>query len=482
MTRCEDGCLFEIQLVTRLGRSKTRFTSGVCWGTGRKLAATAMGIFLISPAALATDLVIHADENATMAMEEVVGLTDRTFEQLYPMTMRDLVAQRTPILQGKGQLYLCYSAPTALAATQDVLERALEAVQYQEYDRATTMLRTAVATLGCLVEPLGPELGARTYLYRGYLELIAEREDLARASFRQAKLYDPNVAWDYLFTTGQEVFDAVSVDTDIAQAASLEVLPPPAVGALYINGVVVDESSGPIQVPAGIHIVQVAMPELLTMTVELRPGEQARLVIPAAVPADGVNWAANEYLRPALGAVFRASVQPDVSVFVVGDKSVWEFDVSEAEWTDTVAAADDRAMTMTAAAEAARRPKQLATYAAVGSAGLAVVSAALLGASGVMGSKAKTADGAYNDALLASDELAAIAAYNDVNQFRSAASGLRAAGAVGLVLAGGGGAFATVSFQLGYSRRKALPAANPYALDVARAAEDSGTAPVKSEE
>ena len=114
----------------------------------------------------------------------------------------------------------------------------------------------------------------------------------------------------------------------------------------------------------------------------------------------------------------------------------------ESEWTNALEAAEDNRLEMAEAAQLARRPKQLATYGLIGSAGLTVVAAALLGASGAKGAKAKQADSDYNSSLLSGDNEAAITAYNDLNQYRSGAAGLRGAGVVSLILAGGGGAFA----------------------------------------
>jgi hypothetical protein len=435
------------------------------------------------PTASATDLVVHSNPNPALALQQVVNTTERTFEQLFPVTMTDLVAQRTPILQGSGQLYLCYSAPTALLATESVLRHVVEAISYGEHDRATELLRTAVATLGCLVEPMSPKLAAQTYFYRGYLELISGRADLARASFRQAKLYEPEFEWDFFFPPDQKaVFDSVAATMEQEPKAYLQVFPPPAVGTLLINGRNVEPGGAAIELAAGIHIVQLVTNRVNSMTVELRPGDQASLVIPSAVPADGVNWVNNEHLRPALAAVFRASVQPDITVFVAGDKSVWEYDVSEGIWTNSVVAAEERRVFMSEQADLARIPKRYGWSSAAVATGLGTVAAVFLGASGSSGKKARDAQAAYDSDLLANEHESAATIYIELSQYQRHGAGLRGAGAASLLLAGSGGAFAVFNFQIAHSRRRALEANNPYALKLAPAAEDPGTAPVKTEE
>lgn len=436
-----------------------------------------------APIAHATDLVVHANPNPALALQQVVNTTELGFEQLFPVTMTDLIAQRTPLLQGSGQLYLCSSAPTTLQTSESTLASVRDAITYGEIERATELLRMAVATIGCLVEPLSPELAARTYFYRGYLELSSGRDDLARVSYRQAKLYKPDLDWDFFFPPEQRsVFDEVVIGGENEIPAQLKVFPPPAVGTLRINGQTVDLGGEPVELHAGIHIVQFGTDSTSTMMVALRPGDQANLVVPSLMPPESVNWADNEHLRPALGAVFRASVQPDITVFVVGDTSVWEFDVSEGDWANSIVVAEDLRIHMSKQAGLAKQPKRMGVYSTSVASGLATVAAAFFGASGAAAKKARDAESDYDSALLENDQAGAAALYTDRATYQRRAAGFRGVGMGTLLLAGGGGAFAVFNFQVAHSRRRGLAANNPYALELAPAAEDPGTAPVKTEE
>ncbi len=180
---------------------------------------------------------------------------------------------------------------------------------------------------------LDPAIAARARLLMGVAAHALSDKTTAWAGFRQARIFDPDLAWESGFSLdARPIFDAAGAELANTSARSLVVVPPPMAVALHIDGRPATPDPDGIALVPGSHLVQLGEQQQLTLEVEVGADLDSTLVIPAAVPPEAVSWPADAELRPALEAVLTSALdRGTIAWFAIGE-SVWRFEIGSGAW------------------------------------------------------------------------------------------------------------------------------------------------------
>jgi len=287
---------------------------------------------LLTAPAGAADTVLYATD-AEAALARVAEDTGRPPEELVATTLPTLLSGRPPLLIGGGALETCAGEPAGPEAFQQALSAAESSMAFMEYGQALSELEEAAGLLGCLATPADPEAASRLHYLRGLCFFFADEPEAARAAWVQAHRFHPGLRWDDNFPPdGQAVFEAARALVDADQPATLAIIPALASDTLWLDGRLVPLEAGGFSIPAGTHLVQLGSEPVTTVQLQLAPGSSNTLVLPGTLPADAVAWIADETLRPVVSAALEVALGTGARVYAVSDGVTWTGTAGGTSW------------------------------------------------------------------------------------------------------------------------------------------------------
>jgi hypothetical protein len=277
--------------------------------------------------------VLYTGFDPGVALSQSAAAAKVPLDSLRATTLRELMTSKAPVLKGDGVVLTCEGIPSTMKNVRGAVQRAENAVAYMEFANARAHLRTALMALSCLQEPLAPDAASRIYYLEGVVQHAEGNPKITRSSFKIARTFDPELAWDNYFPPGsKEIFDEVLAQEVSGQGASLQIIPAPAAGTLWVDGQPATGSLTKLDLSPGIHAIQVVTSRAHTAYVDLENGAAATLVMPSSVPDAAINWVADPATQPQFNAVLEAALPLETPVYVVTGGQVWQGQVGQAEW------------------------------------------------------------------------------------------------------------------------------------------------------
>ncbi len=290
----------------------------------------------LSPAQ-ATTPVIHAEDNPSKALGKVMVETGLAPDQLRAVTVAEYMTGHHAQLVGAGEVASCAGAPTGMAEVNAALEEANGALAYMEHDRAQAALKRGKAALGCLTEPIAPDLAARLHYLSGLAAYESGDKATAWSEYFRAHIYDANLAWDEQFAPASEpIFDLAGSEVRKSERVTLELLPPFPRGSMKVDGHDLVGPGQQLELHPGEHILQILGEPTTTLTVTLDAHTKPLLVVPEAMPADAATWAARAELRPTFSKLLTMVEKDGQELYVTALDGLWKTTVGSEEWTELV--------------------------------------------------------------------------------------------------------------------------------------------------
>ncbi|MDP6933477.1 MAG: hypothetical protein QGG40_11205 [Myxococcota bacterium] len=290
---------------------------------------------LVVNSAGAADRVIFLDDEPQVAVKRVQQVTGRSRDELVATRLSELLLARPPVVVGAGSTEVCQGTPSAQSGIKAGLERADSSMAYFEFVSALAHLDTAEKAIGCLTEPVEPQVAARIYYLRGIIFQSQGKEAAARSAFLQAHLFQPDLTWDEVFPPdARPLFDEAGAQAVREVPVTLHVVPSPEPGALQVNGKAANAEGGKLVLAPGRHLVQLGTTSMTTFRVNLEGGSGATLVVPAAIPPDAVTWVRDDARRPALSQTLAAVLGENVLVYVTVHEGVWKGATATDAWQE----------------------------------------------------------------------------------------------------------------------------------------------------
>ena len=263
--------------------------------------------------------------DVTVAMSRVVSSTKRSSERFRPVMITE-VSGGEPLLDGGGGLTVCTGATADASSLRNALRKVRREIGYVKYKEADDSLRTATTYLNCLTDPLIGLDAAELYFMKGFLDYALGRQGLAQESFRRALVYNPAMSWDDDFPPkALAVFEAAQAERETAQPVTVRLLPIPAEGSAWLDGVPLRAPDGVIQVLPGAHLLQFSVPQVYTVSLYVKADTKPSVMLPALMPNKAVGWSNDDEKRADLGVLLGAILEDEDEVFVSNAGEVWRF-------------------------------------------------------------------------------------------------------------------------------------------------------------
>jgi hypothetical protein len=290
-------------------------------GLRRGCAVQLIAFLLVSSPAIARDIVVDGGVPDAAAQVAVDAHVDAS--SLVVVTLPTLFAGRSPVIPGGGRVDLCGVAPLPVSAMQEAATKAESKMAHLEHDGAIAELDIASRALACLKEPITGANAARLYFLRGLAAYALEKDDVAKAAFRQAHAYDPAFTWDPRFPPdSQPLYREAAAAADAEPKAHFGVVPWPEGATIDVDGEAIADPHATVDVLAGEHLVQIATAaSLSTVRVIVEPGVHAELILPAAVTDATTAWVATD--PDDLGFLLAAATEPGDTVYVALPTGTW---------------------------------------------------------------------------------------------------------------------------------------------------------------
>jgi len=309
--------------------------------------------------AQAASVVLHDGSAPVQAPAQVLVATGLPASELRVVSLSELVEGQRPQMAGVGQVETCDGEPATWSEVEALLRRAEGRVNYMEYEALITGVEETLGRIGCLTETLHPEAGARLHMLRGVAHHALNDSATAWAEFRQAHIIAPQMVWpDEFVPEGKPLFDGTN--SELASTPTMPCIIAPAGGAeLWVDGRSVFAEQRPEILP-GRHLIQRGTEQMTSLWVEWEMSDDAALVFPQAFEPEHVGWAAEPTRRDELGALLTALLDPEDTVFIPLDGTIWKFRVGDGRWSgilpDGTPVLEDVAPAENEVAASTRRP------------------------------------------------------------------------------------------------------------------------------
>ncbi len=295
---------------------------------------------LLSLAARAGTVVIHAPGDPDAAVARAAGDTETAAELLQPVDLPALLTENAPLTVSGGALVACATEATRWGDLGGAVKQAEGDLAYAEYPEALISLAPAVAGVACLQTPAGSAEIARVFYLQGMAHLGAGDTEAASAAYSQALLFQPTLAWDDDFEpSGRDVFDAARKTLSEQSRASLTIAPLAPPVRLWIDAQ--PAIASPVTLPPGRHHVQLARAAdgpRETFWLTLDASADATLLAPAALPVNLTVWVDDPIRRAELALLLSAVLEPDVAALIPTDQITWELTAPDRTWQERTAA------------------------------------------------------------------------------------------------------------------------------------------------
>lgn len=271
---------------------------------------SALSVLLAVVALGARVQVVVGDEDRELVAAQIELAEDQEIEWVEWGSL----LERGPVLLGNGRLLECRAGQVDQVDFDGLLAEAEEAVLWGE-ERSLTLLAQGELLLRCVRQPIRADAAARLYFLSG-VHVAYLDPNRARTAFRNALRFRPDLSWDHNFPPdGIEQLALAREDLVGAPPVPLKVFPPPA--SLTVDGRL---ALLPVVVNPGPHLVQTGG---VTLEVQLPPGEDSALVVPAAYPGSARDWMDDPVRRDGLVALLDATLDPRADAWLVRGESRW---------------------------------------------------------------------------------------------------------------------------------------------------------------
>lgn len=273
-------------------------------------------------------VVVGGDADARAALKLAARDAALDPASLELVDLRAELAGLPPVVTGPGSASACNGPPTSASALAETIEdlSRLAIESGGEFGALKAPFAEAEAALGCLDEPVSPEVAANLYLWLGVVNSQTDLS-LTTAAFRQMLKFTPEARWKQGM---QDIYGRAAFEqARNLEAESFKVLMqvvPPELEDLWVDGRRIDDASRGVQVSPGMHLVQLRSPgeqDVRTLRVTIDGGGVPALVIPAAIPADATSWIHKPDSRKHLSAALAAVFGEDLEILLVSREEVW---------------------------------------------------------------------------------------------------------------------------------------------------------------
>lgn len=249
---------------------------------------------------------VAPEEALTVARELGYGGADVS---IWPLSA---LRTRPPYIVGAGAAFACSSE--SIGPPDPWIEDAQRAIGLVELDAAELAIERALEASLC--GPFQAENTWKIWFLRGVIETYREREDRARAAFRNARNADPSRPWDDTYADGQAWFEEA-----LPERADVRLSVLPDADALRIDGREVTGEE--IALAAGSHTLEVGSLQPLRVRVELEGQRPAVLVVPALLPDSVLRWPQEPERWRDLSVIFGDLPGPPAAVGLYAPPDLW---------------------------------------------------------------------------------------------------------------------------------------------------------------
>ena len=326
---------------------------------------------LFAGPSFAADPVLHMGEDPGILLSKAGAAAKRPVDDLRVMTFGEMTRSKPAIMLGGGRVESCFGAPATDDSVRSSLDRVERALSYMETDKAVAHIQVGEDAIRCLTEPADAQRIARLAFLKGFVAVDEGDEAGAKAAFELAHTVDRDMVWDEDFPPdAKPMFEAVREDVVNRAPRTVRLVPAPADGVVWVDGVRKVINDGLMSLTPGKHLVQIPGFKMTTVWVHLRglepaeantkaqmdndtaegedpsetegaervsvenPDTQPTLIVPAAVPDEAVGWALVESKRPDLDLILSVLYDPDSMVYFSADGVLVAHPVRSTEWVE----------------------------------------------------------------------------------------------------------------------------------------------------
>ncbi len=334
--------------------------------------------------ATAGELVLYGpEESADTARAKVALFGGRTLANLQARTLSELVTGDALLVVGGATLTPCPGDSSTNATVAALLVKAESAVQFMEFESASTHLAEAVGAEACLSEPLDAAQASRVHYLRGMVAVGSGDPGSAWPEFLQAALLNPEIIWDETFPPdGKTAFKGAVAATGVAETQPMRIVPAPTT-PVWVNGAPV-ENANELMLKPGVHILQMGEGALTTWTLELPEATNAAVLDPNQIEDTQVNWASDAATRGQLESLLAHNSQGAITYVSLPGQVLWQFEPATGVWSglsgvpDAETPAENNAVADAVALPSAGTPKNRRVLYLAGGGGLTAVGGSLI--------------------------------------------------------------------------------------------------------
>jgi len=244
-----------------------------------------------------------------------------------------LLAGSAPTLTGGGALLACQSEARPLADLEELLAQVEGHLNYAELEAAQDALAEARVVARCLGEPLPGNLVARISFLAGVRAWLAQDREGSEGYFLEALRLRESLVWDPSFAPElRQPFEAARARLADDPSSWLRVVPVPAEGRLWVDGVPVDDPLGQVSLGPGLHFVQLSGPTWTTLVLDLPPAGASVLWLPQEVDEGAVAWVEDPDRRADLDGLLSLALPQGSTITLTTETTVWAGQVGTQDW------------------------------------------------------------------------------------------------------------------------------------------------------
>jgi hypothetical protein len=282
--------------------------------------------------------VLYADEAPEVVQQHVSVVSGAPVGNVKAILLSSFLRGQSVSATGDASLKTCKGSPSTMKNVKEAIDRSRGAIDLLEDNKAMAYLTTAVGGIGCLGEALNGEQASELYFLKGFLEHAGGDEEAAKASFQLVHQMQSGLGWDNYFSPEAEpLFNEAAADVSAAEMVTVNIIPTPDAGSVWLNGNPATVVGSQVQVPVGHHILQFVADKVTTYELDLNAAGEVGLLIPGLLASSTMDWVASEELSKNYSAVFSSAFDEGMVLYASYEGSIWSTTIGSGDWTELVA-------------------------------------------------------------------------------------------------------------------------------------------------